>query len=345
MCSSISRVHADLWKEPGTDDPYRAIFHVLHSEVASSVSRNCQNPVRLRRFNKDDVSKLFFNGVVGSWDDFKVTTFDQQRETLAGLCSYETFSLEGPVLTFRLIAKACKFEQFLLFGGILGFGVLDATVDPNAATLLDLVERDGALYWEIVKDHFIEDCHRKHYPRTFNEALSLAKFSRRGIIDLCLQIDPSDCTLRYIVGGKKFGVATTLPKTKVFRVFVLRNAFVGSLKIPKVEDEPRTLLDLTAWELTTLSSEAAEEHDLDENEFTNGLLEKWYLDEIPNAPSFPGSQTPGRRIKSKRTSLLDCENLSVKKIFIKREEAGDPHKIRIALCIERTTTSKKVLID
>ena len=209
---------------------------------------------------------------------------------------------------------------------------------------MDLVERDGALYWEIVKDHFIEDCHRKHYPRTFNEALPLARCSRRGIIDLCLQIDLSDCTLRYIVGGKKFGVATTLPKTKVFRVFVLRNVFVGSLKILKVEEEPRTLLDLTAWELTILSSEAAEEHDLDENEFTNGLLEKWYLDEIPNAPSFPGSQTPGRRIKSKRTSLLDCANLSVKEIFIKREEAGDPQKIRKALCIERTTTSKKVLI-
>ena len=119
MCSSISRVHVDLWKEPGTDDPYRAIFHVFHSEVASSVSRNRQNPVRLRRFNKDDLSKLFFNGVVGSWDDFKVTTFDQQRETLAGLCSYETFSLEGPVLTFRLIAKA-SLSSFSYLAGSSG---------------------------------------------------------------------------------------------------------------------------------------------------------------------------------------------------------------------------------
>ena len=104
----------------------------------------------------DDASKLFFNDVVGSWDESKATAFDQQRETLAGLNSYETFSLEGPVSTFRLIAKACKFEHFLLFGEILRFGVLDATVDPNAATLLDLVERDGSLHWEIVQDHFIE---------------------------------------------------------------------------------------------------------------------------------------------------------------------------------------------
>ena len=84
----------------------------------------------------------------------------------------------------------------------------------------------------------------------------------------------------------------------------------------------RELFDLTAWQLATFSSEKAEEHELDENEFTNGLIAEWYLDEIPNAPNFGVSQKSHRQIKTKRTTFLDCETLSVKENFIKREEGN-----------------------
>ena len=171
-------------------------------------SRMDHTTVKLRTFKNDKLSKLFYGETIAGWVDLDTeqTGGDSlsflPRNILGGLCSLKVLTLsESSVETYRMLAKICRLEKFLR-NGFLGFGLLDASINPDNPTTAHKLRTGAAYYWDVKKNEFVVDGKKTGYPRKLNEVLCMSKYSKNDVVDISIQIDPRDRSIRYIVGDK-----------------------------------------------------------------------------------------------------------------------------------------------
>ena len=127
--------------------------------------------------------------VLQSFDEYILRNF-------VAVCSIECFFLEEAPNTYRMTAEACNLEKFICSEASWDLVYSMQLPIPIVSILFDLMQREEAYCKDFVNDYANGDCRRKHDSLKLNEAVSIAKFSREGIVDLYLQFDPSSLCRR-----------------------------------------------------------------------------------------------------------------------------------------------------